>query len=230
MTSLRCLRHPKAAPELYFGSDEAHGTNRPHPPPMCPGPGMRKILGKNIPETKQFCSSCETAAPWSGPWGRGLVWVGADTLPSIAGRCCSAASIQRDQGARSLRSSPAPLCGCSRVAAAAAWPLLLALLSSDGGHTHTQSTENAVKKLIFQQSSPPHGITRRWWVGGRTGAEAQSVLEWLPARCQPFSAGDGWVAGDTHTHDGSFLSSPVLPLARRFHNPSKQGKAPSVAG
>lgn len=105
---------------------------------------------------------------------------------------------------------------------------LLSSAAMVGGDT--QSTENAVKKLIFQQSSPPHGIARRWWVGGRTGAEAQSVLEWLPARCQPFSAGDGWVAGDTHTHDGSFLSSPVLPLARRFHNPSKQGKAPSVAG
>lgn len=96
--------------------------------------------------------------------------------------------------------------------------------------THTQSTANAVKKLIFQQSSPPRGIARRRRVGRRTGAEAQSVLEWLPAHCQPFSAGDGWVAGGDTQHHGSFLSSPVLPLSRRFHNPSKQGKAPSVAG
>ena len=116
-------------------------------------------------------------------------------LPSIAGRCCSAASIRRDQEQKASGATPDHFADALRGRLPLQHGLCPPLFSATMGGTHTQSTANAVKKLIFQQSSSPRGIARRRRVGGRTGAEAQSVLEWLPARCQPFSAGDGWVAG-----------------------------------
>lgn len=107
--------------------------------------------------------------------------------------------------------------------AAAAWPLSPRSPHSAGTHAH-QTWQILVKmafssKVLHPAASP---------VGGGLAGDGGRGAICAGTAASPFpSAGMAGLWGGG-THDGSFLSSPVLPLSLRFHNPSKHEKAPPV--
>lgn len=88
-----------------------------------------------------------------------------------------------------------------------------------GGEGGLRSTETLLKSPFSSNMwSSARRSARRRRVGGRTGAEAQSVLGALPACLQPFQQAPAGLGGG----EGSFLSSAVLPLSRGFRNPPRR--------